>query len=92
MSDRRRFSMSLSLDSPLQRRAWEILSAIPARQRTEAVCCAIVQYQDRRAAAEILRETLREELQNVSLTRKENTEPEKAVEISDSVLDFLASL
>ena len=88
--------MSLSLDSPLQRRAWEILSAIPARQRTEAVCCAIVQYQDRRAAAEILRETLREtlreELQNVRLTRKENTEPEKTVEISDSVLDFLASL
>ena len=84
--------MSLSLDSPLQRRAWEILSAIPARQRTEAVCCAIVQYQDRRAAAEMLREMLREELQNVSLTRKENTEPEKTVEISDSVLDFLASL
>ena len=86
MSDRRRFS------SPLQRRAWEILSGIPARQRTEAVCCAIVQYQDRRNAAEMLREMLREELQNVSLTRKENTEPEKAVEISDSVLDFLASL
>ena len=84
--------MSLSLDSPLQRRAWEILSAIPARQRTEMVCCAILQYQDRRATAEMLREMLREELQNVSLTRKENTEPEKTVEISDSVLDFLASL
>lgn len=84
--------MSLSLDSPLQRRVWEILSAIPARQRTEMVCCAIASYQDRKSAAELLREIIREELQNVSFTQKEDTEPEKAVEISDSVLDYLASL
>ena len=88
--------MSLSLDSPLQRRAWEILSGIPARQRTEAVCCAIAQYQDRRDITETLREILREELNGEELIRHEEKTEEREkkqdVEISDSVLDFLASL
>lgn len=88
--------MSLSLDAPLQRRVWEILSAIPARQRTEMVCCAIASYQDRADTADLLREILRAELQNASFVRQEEIEPEKerepAVEISDSVLNYLASL
>lgn len=88
--------MSLSLDAPLQRQVWEILSAIPARQRTEMVCCAITSYQDRADTADLLREILRAELQNASFVRQAEIEPEKerepVVEISDSVLDYLASL
>ena len=88
--------MSLSLDAPLQRQVWEILSAVPARQRTEMVCCAILQYQDRRATAEMLREMLREELNGAYTVKHEESgaerEEKQDVEISDSVLDFLASL
>ena len=42
-----RFGMTLFLDNPLHRQAWEILSAIPAGQRTNWLCLALCQQAQR---------------------------------------------
>ena len=48
MANRRRLNLSLSMASPVQREAWEVISAIPPGQRTEAVCKIILEANARR--------------------------------------------
>ncbi len=40
MAEKKRLNLSFSMSSPLQREAWKLLCAIPAGQRTDAVCRA----------------------------------------------------
>ena len=42
-----RFGTTLFLDNPLHRQAWELLSAIPAGQRTNWLCLALCQQAQR---------------------------------------------
>ena len=91
MGDRRRLNLAFSLSRAEQRRAWDILSAIPPGQRTQAVCRMVAGYLDQRELLEAVRTAIREELDGVSST-KTNTQREKAGDVDDTILGFLRAL
>ena len=94
MADKRRLNLSFSMSSPLQREAWERLFAIPAGQRTEAVCHAVCRMYERDALAETVRAVIREELRGGEIIQaQENTEQRReAGDVDESILGFLLSL
>lgn len=90
---KRRLHIVLSLDNPLQREAWSILSQ--AKNKTNAVCEAVCGYHKLKTLEDTLRSILRDELKHtpaapVPQAAENNKEPE--VVIDDAVLGFLRSL
>ena len=61
MTEKKRISLSLYMSSPLQREAWSILSALPARQRTETICLALCRAHERDAVMDMVRQAIRED-------------------------------
>lgn len=89
MAEKRRLNLSFSLASPQQREAWSILRAIPAGQRTDAVCRMVCRAHEQEALLSAIRGLIREELKDLQL----KTEPEtQAGDVDESVLGFLRSL
>ena len=83
------------MDSPLQRKAWEVISGYPERERTNAVCWAVCRAYEESRFEERAREILREELQNVRFVPSENqSEAKKSQEIAvdGEISDFLSAL
>ena len=91
---RARLNLSLNLSSPFQQEAWKRLCAIPAGQRTDAVCRAVCRMYEQNALLEAVRQIIREELRGVEfISAKEITEqPQEAGDVDDSVLGFLLGL
>ena len=88
-----RLNLSLSIASPLQREAWEILRAVPSGQRTEAVCRAVCRVREQDALLEAVRAAVREELRSMEqLPKIERTEQPQTGGVNDNVLGFLRSL
>lgn len=92
-SKKRRLHIMLSLDTPLQREAWQILSQ--ANNKTSAVCEAVCGYHKQKSLEDTLRSILREELEHISVSAvpliaeaDEKAEPE----VDASVLNFLLAL
>ena len=93
MPEKRRVNLSLNLSAPHQREAWGIIRAIPAGQRTDAVCRMICKGYERDALLEEIRAVIREELHNVEFVSvKEKTEQPQAGDVDESVLGFLLAL
>ncbi len=92
MADKRRLNLSFSMASPLQREAWDILSAIPAGQRTDAVCHAVCRARERDNLLDAVRLAIREELGGVELTTEKSARAQEAGDVGDDVLGFLRSL
>ena len=93
MPEKRRVNLSLNLSAPHQREAWGIIRAIPAGQRTDAVCRMICKGYKRDALLEEIRAVIREELHNVEFVSvKEKTEQPQAGDVDESVLGFLLAL
>ena len=93
MADKRRVNLSLNLSTPHQREAWGIIRAIPAGQRTDAVCRMICKGYKRDALLEEIRAVIREELHNVEFVSvKEKTGQPQAGDLDDNVLGFLLAL
>ena len=93
MADKRRVNLSLNLSAPHQREAWGIIRAIPAGQRTDAVCRMICKGYKRDALLEEIRAVIREELHSVEfISVKETTEQPQAGDVDDNVLGFLLAL
>ena len=89
MAEKRRLNLSFSLASPQQREAWHILRAIPAGQRTDAVCRMVCKAQEQDVLLSAIRGLIREELRDIQM----KTEPEpQAGDVDDSVLGFLRAL
>ena len=88
----KRLGLTLFMDSPLHREAWTILSALPARQRTEAICLALCRERERDAILETVRRAVREEWKGVQPKQKSNDKAERAADVGDNVRDFLRSL
>lgn len=90
---RKRLNLSFSMDSSLQRKAWEILCAVPPGQRTEAVCRAVCRAQERETLLESIRALIREELRGVEfLPKTEKPEQPQTGDMDDNVLGFLLAL
>ena len=93
MAEIRRLNLSLNLSVPHQRETWKILRAVPARQRTNAVCRMICQAGEQDKLLEAIRALLREELGRVAfVSETEKTESTQAGDVDDDVLGFLRSL
>ena len=93
MPEKRRVNLSLNLSAPHQREAWGIIRAIPAGQRTDAVCRMICKGYKRDALLEEIRAVIREELHNVEFVSvKEKTGQPQAGDLDDNVLGFLLAL
>ena len=93
MADKRRVNLSLNLSAPHQREAWGIIRAIPAGQRTDAVCRMICKGYKRDALLEEIRAVIREELHSVEfISVKETTTQPQAGDLDDNVLGFLLAL
>ena len=91
MADKRRLNLAFSLSQREQRKAWKRLSAIPAGQRTDAVCRMVNGYMEQHELLDAIRAVLREELTGVSFS-KNNVQPEQAGDVDADVLGFLLSL
>ena len=90
---RARLNLSLNLSSPFQQEAWKRLCAIPAGQRTDAVCRAVCRMYEQNALLEAVRQIIREELHSVGgISTKEKAEQPQAGDVDDSVLGFLLGL
>lgn len=93
MPEKRRLNLSLNLSAPHQREAWNILCAIPAGQRTDAVCRMICENHKRDALLDSIRMAVREELRGVKfISAKEISEQPQAGDVDESVLGFLLAL
>ena len=90
--EKHRLNIALSMDNPLQRDAWAILSQIPSGSRTNALCEAVCSHYKQKDFWETMRSMLREELKSVSIRvgvhDTESTEPEE----DEAILNFLRSL
>ena len=86
-----RFGTTLFLDNPLHRQAWEILSAIPAGQRTNWLCLALYQQAQREQFLKDLKAILQAELQN-SFYPQTISRSQPAGSVDDDVLGFLRAL
>lgn len=90
---RARLNLSLNLSAPHQREAWNILRAIPAGQRTDAVCRMICKGHKQEDLLDSIRAVVREELHRVEFVSvKEKNEQPQAGDVDDHVLGFLLGL
>lgn len=94
MGKTRRLSVTLSMDSPLHREAWNLVSALPPGERTGAVCLAICRAFQSQKILEEVRVTIREELRNVRLQpdAEANPAPETETALDSEVSDYLRFL
>lgn len=90
--DTRRLHLRFSLQRPEQKKAYEIISAIPPGQRMEYLCTLInqkKQYSDlERYITNAVKKALLDYQPNIQLPKEEN----KSGEIREDIMDFLASL
>lgn len=93
MAEKRRVNLSLNLSAPHQREAWGIIRAIPAGQRTDAVCRMICKGHKRDELLDGIRTIIREELRGVEfISAKETAEQPQAGDVDENVLGFLRFL
>ena len=91
-SNKKRINLSFSMSSPIQRRAWKKLTEIPAGQRTAAVCRMVCEYKGQQELLDAVRQTIRQELRGVQLTKEEAQDSVRAGDVDESVLGFLLAL
>lgn len=87
----RRFGTTLYLDNPLHRQAWEILSAVPAGQRTNWLCLALCQQAQREQFLRDMETGIRKALES-SVDSTNTSQPQKTERVNDDVLGFLRAL
>ena len=93
MAEKRRVNLSLNLSAPHQREAWSIIRAIPAGQRTDAVCRMICKGHEREDLLNEIRMVVREELRSVEMiAAKEKSGQPQAGDVDENVLGFLFAL
>ena len=92
MDKKPRLNLAFSMDSPLQREAWALLSAIPTGQRTDAVCHAVCRAYEWDSLLDAVRTAIREELGSASFTTEKSGQPQEAEDVGNDILGFLLAL
>ena len=87
---KRRLHIALSLDNPLQRETWLILSQ--AKNKTNAVCEAVCSHHRQKSLEDTLRAVLQEELKHISVLQTVDHEENTENVCDAAVLDFLQQL
>ena len=89
--NRPQFVFRPNLRDPAQRRAWQLLQAQPAGERSAYLAACIIKAGDLDAAQKALRSMLREELGKIQITAAA-TEPESQKTVPKATLDFFSAL
>ena len=82
------FTFRPNLKRASHREAWEILKAVPMREKSDFVVQAILENKRRESLENTLRRVIREELKGVSIQPVKQDEPS----IPQGMMDFPASL
>jgi hypothetical protein len=88
--ENRRLHIVLSLDNPMQRETWLILSQ--AKNKTSAVCEAVCGYQKQKVLEDTLRTVIREELKHIPTPQPAENASESESVVDAAVVDFLLAL
>ena len=85
------FGFRPNLQNERHRRAWEILQSVPNGQKNAFLVQAILQSADSEKMVGMIRQVIREELQNMHFV-SENPVQAEADEIPAQMLDFLSAM
>ena len=88
---RPQFVFRPNLRDPAQRRAWQLLQAQPAGERSAYLASCILKSDDRAAVQKELRTVLREELDKIQVTAPV-ADPKQKMAVPKSTLDFFTAL
>lgn len=85
------FSFRPTLADPEHKRAWEILQSVPNGQKNAFLVQAILQSADSEKMVGMIRQVIREELQNTHFVSGDPVQAETD-EIPAQMLDFLSAM
>ena len=88
---RPQFVFRPNLRDPAQRRAWQLLQAQPAGERSAYLAACILKSDDRAAVQKELRKVLKEELGKIQVTAAP-AEPKPKKAVPKATLDFFSAL
>ena len=93
IQEKHRINLVLSMDNPMQKKAWEILTEYPPGSRTYAICQALCEYRQQEAFLRAIRQLLEDKLSHIEGAAVERL-PEKPVKQQDdsAALAFIRSL
>ena len=92
-SSKHRINLVFSMDNPMQKKAWNILSEYPPGSRTGAICQALCEYRQQEAFLLAIRQLLEDKLSHIEVSTVERL-PEKPQKQADTsaALAFIRSL
>ena len=92
-SSKRRINLVFSMDNPMQKKAWDVLTEYPPGSRTGAICRALCDYRQQEAFLRAIRQLLEDKLSHIEVSAVERL-PEKPQKQSDhsAALAFIRSL
>lgn len=85
------FSFRPNMDNLEHRQAWEILQSVPEGQKNQFIVSAILKSKERECLEQLVRQAVREEMQNAAPLQKQEMEKERE-EIPEQMLGFLEQL
>ena len=93
MSVKHRINLVFSMDNPMQKKAWEVLTEYPLGSRTSAICQALCEYRQQEAFLRAIQQLLEDKLSHIELSTVERL-PEKSQKQTDNsaALAFIRSL
>ncbi|WP_346670116.1 plasmid segregation centromere-binding protein ParR [uncultured Subdoligranulum sp.] len=89
--NRPQFVFRPNLRDPAQRRAWQLLQAQPAGERSAYLAACILKSDDRAAVQKELRKVLKEELGKIQVTAVP-AEPKPKKAVPSATLEFFSAL
>ena len=92
-TSKRRLNLALSMDNPMQKKAWDILMEYPPGSRTGAICQALCEYRQQEAFLLAIRQLLEDKLSHIEVSAAERLpgKPQKQADTS-AALAFIRSL
>lgn len=93
MSIKHRINLVLSMDNPIQKKAWDVLTEYPPGSRTSAICQALCEYRQQEAFLRAIQQLLEDKLSHIEVSSVERF-PEKPQKQTDTsaALAFIRSL
>lgn len=92
-ASKHRINLVLSMDNPMQKKAWDILTEYPPGSRTSAICQALCEYRQQETFLRAIRQLLEDKLSHIEASAVERL-PEKTPKQTDTsaALAFIRSL
>ncbi len=93
LPEKHRINLVLSMDNPMQKKAWDILSEYPPGSRTSAICQALCEYRQQEAFLRAIRQLLEDKLSHIEISAVEKRPAATKNQQDDSAaLAFIRSL